>query len=263
MMQFSLLNIARAAGTSVALAAALFTMTAPLPSMAQVVVGVEIMTPPPPIPVYEQPAAPVPNYIWQPGYWAWGAGGYYWVPGTWVAAPAVNMYWTPGYWGFDNGNYLWNNGYWGPSVGYYGGINYGFGYNGTGYAGGEWLNNQFAYNTAVTNVDRTVIRNVYVRNVVVHRVTRVSYSGGPGGVRRVATPEEVTASHVRSYEATPAQVQHAQIASQSRNQYVTVNNGRPSDAAVTRPVDSANAMPHYSPLTDEDRAAAPKTKPPH
>ena len=29
-------------------------------------------------------------------------------------------------------------GYWGPHVGYYGGVNYGFGYMGVGFAGGAW-----------------------------------------------------------------------------------------------------------------------------
>jgi hypothetical protein len=265
MMQLSsVLSIARAAGKSVALAVGLMAIAAPLPSFAQVTIGVAIETAPPPLPYYAQPPAPAPNYMWQPGYWAWGPGGYYWVPGTWVLAPAVGMYWTPGYWAFNDGNYLWNNGYWGPSVGFYGGINYGFGYSGVGYVGGQWLGNQFAYNTAITNVDATVIHNVYVnRTVIVHRTVTTSYNGGPGGVRRVATPAETAAAQQRAYSATPAQVHHAQIAAQSRNQYETVNHGRPSDTAMAHPIEKPEAMPHYSPLTDADRAAAPKSKPPH
>ena len=27
---------------------------------------------PPELPVYEQPLCPQPNYMWTPGYWAWG-----------------------------------------------------------------------------------------------------------------------------------------------------------------------------------------------
>ena len=54
--------------------------------------------------------------------------GYYWVPGTWVEPPAEGLLWTPGYWGWGNGAYVWNAGYWGPTVGFYGGIDYGFGY---------------------------------------------------------------------------------------------------------------------------------------
>ena len=45
-----------------------------------------------------------------------------------VEPPAVGLLWTPGYWGFNNGIYAFNRGYWGPHVGFYGGINYGFGY---------------------------------------------------------------------------------------------------------------------------------------
>lgn len=32
--------------------------------------------------------------------------------------------------------YAWRPGYWGPHVGFYGGVNYGFGYFGTAYVGG-------------------------------------------------------------------------------------------------------------------------------
>src|SRR6516162_11244676 len=91
-------------------------------------VDVQANEPPPPLPVYEQPPCPVEGYIWTPGYWAWGIGGYYWVPGTWVAPPRVGLLWTPGYWAFAGGVYAFHAGYWGPHVGFYGGVNYGFGY---------------------------------------------------------------------------------------------------------------------------------------
>jgi len=35
--------------------------------------------------------------------------------------------------------------YWGPVVGFYGGINYGFGYFGRGYEGGRWEHDHFYY----------------------------------------------------------------------------------------------------------------------
>ena len=57
--------------------------------------------------------------------------------------------------------YIWHAGYWGPHVGYYGGINYGFGYFGSGYEGGYWEDGVFFYNTAVTRVDTTVITHIY------------------------------------------------------------------------------------------------------
>ena len=120
-------------------------------------------TAPPPIPQYDQPPVPAPDEIWQPGYWAWGAYGYYWVPGTWVAAPQTGYLWTPGYWqGNDAPGFHWNPGYWAISIGFYGGVNYGAGYYGNGYDGGRWQNDRFRYNTYVTHVDTTIVNNVYV-----------------------------------------------------------------------------------------------------
>ena len=57
---------------------------------------------------------------------------------TWVSPPAVGVLWTPGYWGWVDGVYLWHAGYWGPHIGFYGGVNYGFGYGGVGCQGGYW-----------------------------------------------------------------------------------------------------------------------------
>ncbi len=107
---------------------------------------------PPALPVYTQPPCPAEGYLWTPGYWGWRTEGYYWVPGVWVMPPRVGVFWTPGYWGFAGGLYGWHAGYWGPHVGFYGGINYGFGYGGVGFVGGRWGGGRFVYNTAVMNV---------------------------------------------------------------------------------------------------------------
>jgi hypothetical protein len=115
---------------------ALAATALPSGSSAQIVVTVAIA--PPELPVYDQPEIPGPGYIWTPGFWAYCPDGYYWVPGTWVEPPTVGLLWTPGYWGWRHGLYVWHAGYWGPHVGYYGGINYGFGYVGSGYEGGYW-----------------------------------------------------------------------------------------------------------------------------
>lgn len=107
---------------------------------------------PPALPEYDQPPAPGDGYIWTPGYWAWGRGAYFWVPGAWVLAPYDGALWTPGYWGYGDGGYFWNAGYWGPTIGFYGGINYGFGYFGTGFCGGYWLGHRFFYNSLYAHV---------------------------------------------------------------------------------------------------------------
>ncbi len=56
-------------------------MGMPARSNAAVFVGLTVSFGPPALPYYDQPPAPAPNLIWQPGYWAWGPYGYYWVPG--------------------------------------------------------------------------------------------------------------------------------------------------------------------------------------
>ena len=61
--------------------------------------------------------------------------------------PQIGFLWTPGYWGWGGGAFFFHEGYWGPHVGFYGGINYGFGYGGVGYEGGRWEGGHFAYNT--------------------------------------------------------------------------------------------------------------------
>jgi hypothetical protein len=144
---------------------ALFLCLAPFCSKAQVSVGIgfHVGIAPPELPVYEQPICPEPNLIWTPGYWAYGDDGYFWVPGAWVPAPYVGALWTPGYWGWSDGQYVFNDGYWGSNVGYYGGVNYGFGYFGIGFAGGMWRGGNFSYNTAVMRVNESVIHNTTTR----------------------------------------------------------------------------------------------------
>ena len=113
-----------------------------------------VETAPPPLPVYDQPPVPGPGYIWSPGVWSWDEdrGDYYWVPGTWVEPPRVGLLWTPGYWGGFAGGYIFHPGYWGERVGFYGGINYGFGYFGVGYEGGYWQGRHFFYNREVNKM---------------------------------------------------------------------------------------------------------------
>lgn len=217
-----------------ALASALLLSSAT--SMAFVTVGLSITLAPPALPIYEQPAIPAPGYLWVPGYWAWSDDGYYWVPGTWVMPPQVGYLWTPGYWGWVNGRYVWNPGYWGPRVGYYGGINYGFGYTGVGYAGGYWDHDRFFYNRAVNNVDNVHITNVYNRTVV-NPVTlnRVSYNGGAGGVQARPTPQELAAARGPHIGAAPGQIQQEQAALHNPQLRANFNHGRPPVAATPRP----------------------------
>jgi len=209
----------------------------PAASSAQVAVGVSIHIGPPVLPVYAQPPCPAPGYIWTPGYWAYGPDDYYWIPGVWVVAPRPGFLWTPGYWGFAEGLYVWHGGYWAPHIGFYGGINYGFGYGGVGFVGGRWSGGTFVYNTAVTNVNTTVVRNVYVDKTVINNTTVVNnhYSfNGEGGVTARATASEQAAMREQHVQPTSVQMSHEQTARADRNQLASVNHGRPATASMDK-----------------------------
>jgi hypothetical protein len=207
------------------------TFAMPSVSSAQIAVGISVRVAPPPIPVYAQPVCPGDGFIWTPGYWSYADGDYFWVPGTWVRAPFVGGLWTPGYWGWGGGVYLWHAGYWGPHVGFYGGVNYGFGYGGVGFFGGEWRGGVFAYNRSVTNVNVTVIHNTYNRTVNNTNVSRTSFNGGTGGTTAQPNAAERAAANERHTSATPQQTQHEHAASTNKAQFASVNHGAPGVAA--------------------------------
>jgi hypothetical protein len=192
--------------------------------------------PPPPLPEYDQPPLPAPGYYWTPGYWAWNNYDYYWVPGVWVEPPQPGVLWTPGYWAFVAGAYAFRPGYWGPHVGFYGGVNYGFGYAGAGYAGGRWDNGRFFYNNTVNNLGAAHITNVYSQTVVNNStINNASFNGGAGGVVARPTSEEALAEREAHIPATRLQVDQARASSMRGEQFVSTNQGKPAVAATTRP----------------------------
>jgi hypothetical protein len=219
---------------------ALLLSIVPASSFAGVFVSITVA--PPALPVYVQPPCPTPGYLWTPGYWAYGPAGYYWVPGVWLAPPAVGLLWTPGYWGFVGGIYSWHAGYWGPHVGFYGGVNYGFGYPGSGFIGGRWTSGRFFYNTAVMHVNNTVIHNTYVDRTVIRNrtVNRASFNG-PGGINARPTAREISYSREQHVQATSAQMSHERMASSNRGNFASVNRGRPGTPAMSRPAYNGGA----------------------
>jgi hypothetical protein len=234
---------------------ALIMLAMPSPSVAGLIFSVVIA--PPPLPVYEQPLCPGDGYIWTPGYWAYDDdGGYFWVPGTWVLVPDPGFLWTPGWWGWSGGLFLFHEGFWGPTVGFYGGINYGFGYGGFGYDGGYWRNGAFFYNRSVNNV--TNVTNVYNRTVIINNnVRNVGYNGGSGGIVAQPTAEQEAAARERHIPPTQVQAQHVQRASTNRDLFESANHGRPAIAATARPAEFSGrgvvrakaAGPSYQPPT--------------
>ncbi len=214
----------------------LFVMPCAMPgtSFGQIGVGISVHVGPPALPVYAQPPCPQDGFLWTPGYWAYGSEGYYWVPGVWVAPPRVGLLWTPGYWGFVGGGYGWHAGYWGPHVGFYGGINYGFGYGGVGFVGGRWDGGHFAYNTAVVRVNTTVVRNVYVDRTVVNNYGGHASFNGEGGVMARPTPDEQRWSHEDHVAPTSNQMAHEQNFRNDHDALASVNHGEPRTVAMNR-----------------------------
>jgi hypothetical protein len=215
------------------------------PADAAVDVSISVGVAPPPLLVYEQPLAPAPGYLWTPGYWAWSPDGYYyWVPGTWVLPPQVGLLWTPGWWGWSDGYYRWHPGYWGPQVGFYGGIDYGYGYFGRGYDGGRWRGNQFYYNTAVNRVNVNNFHNTYVdRTVIVNNTTvnRVSYNGGRGGVMVQPTAAQRALNNEHRFAPTPMQARHVQTAMHDPAQRFQRDRALPVVAATPRSANFSGA----------------------
>lgn len=197
---------------------------------------VSIRRGPPPLPVYEQPYCPGPGYMWVPGYWAYGPDGYFWVPGMWEYAPRMGWMWTPGYWGWSDGFYCWHSGYWGRHVGFYGGVNYGWGYNGSGYAGGYWRENVFYYNRAETRVNVTVVNNTYTGAAVMNKTaaTSASYNGGSGGTTVTPTSRELAVAREPHIGATPNQKRHFTMSSANPELRAANNHGQPRADLLVR-----------------------------
>jgi hypothetical protein len=223
------------------------------------VAGMNAATAPPPLPANDQPPCPEDGDLWTPGYWAWDGTAYYWVAGAWVPPPRVGVLWTPGYWAYTGVVFIFHRGYWGPVVGYYGGINYGFGYWGAGYAGGHWVGNVFAYNRAASNVNPQRFRNVYDEPVVNRSSSHVSYNGGPGGTSTVPSAQELAAQsrltsqpqriHLQPAPVVPAASVHALVAPSTQPPNVSTPGVNP-------------ALTHPSEVTTAGRTTASAAPPP-
>jgi hypothetical protein len=141
---------------------------------------------------------------------------------------------------------MWHVGYWGPEVGFYGGIDYGFGYGGSGYDGGRWNGGVFAYNSSVNHIDVNVIHNTYAQPVANFHPGRVAYNGGTGGIQRQPTAREQAAAGERRAGPTADQTQHDQAARSNPAQHFSSNHGKPAVAATAKPGDLSHGQPAAS-----------------
>jgi hypothetical protein len=218
---------------------------------------------PPALPDYEQPECPAEGYLWQPGYWAFSAAinQYYWVPGAWVAPPNIGLLWTPPYWGYDGGVYAFHSGYWGNTIGFYGGINYGYGYAGAGFVGGDWHEGHFRYNTAIMRVNGRM-HYVYEDRTVIYRGERSHYAfNGRGGIMARPSIHEREAMREHHIMATPEQRRNMEIARDDKRA------GRETHYAVDRVpekrenTEHRNGIPERGPAGEVRNNGAPGTRP--
>src|SRR5205814_9338410 len=126
-----------------------------------------------------------------------------------------------------------NDGYWGPTVGFYGGINYGYGYGGRGYYGGRWVGSTFSYNTAVTRVNRNLVTNTYVNREVVKNTGSRAGFNGPGGAKAKPTAQEQAAAKAEHVQATPEQRARVEAAKNNPDLHAKNNHGKPKASAIS------------------------------
>ncbi len=214
-------------------------------------------TPPPAIPAYDQPAPPGPDFLWTPGYWAWARGDYTWIPGAWVRPPRPGLLWTPGYWRWADGVYGFAPGYWAGKVGYYGGINYGHGYDGQGYVGAKWRGAALAYNGAETTV-RGLPSDLVYREEQPPNTNPVGFSGGPGGVDTKPGLGDMATARSPHEPPTQAQLLLVAIAQSEPGQRASVNRDRPGVAATV----TAAAFKGPGAVTDAKASLAYHPPPP-
>lgn len=196
----------------------------------------KIRTPPPPLPSYAQPALSEEGYLWMPGFWARreDVRDYYWVPGTWVKPPRAGLLWTPPYWSSLDGGYVFRDGYWAQAVGFYGGIDYGFGYTGNGYQGGRWDNGIFSYNKAANNLGFLNIAHVYDQMIAdSDQSVRISFNGGSRGTKAQPTAQQEMLARDQHVAPTAEQRQHFEMAARDRALYSKLNRGVPGIAATS------------------------------
>jgi hypothetical protein len=147
-----------------------------------------------------------------------------------VKPPRHGLLWTPPYWSRVDGAYVFHAGYWAEHVGFYGGINYGYGYTGDGYQGGRWENGAFLYNRA--NLGSAKIEHVYDKAVADESASRVSFNGGSGGTKAWPTRQQEALAGEQHTEPTAEQKLHFEMAARDRSLYSKLNGSEPGVAAT-------------------------------
>src|SRR5487761_1838247 len=103
------------------------------------------------------------------------------------------------------------------------------------YEGGYWRGDHFFYNRSVNRIDINIIHDTYNRRIVERNFSRVSYTGGRGGIDARPTRRDEMAARERHINPTREQIQHRDYARGNRAQWASQNHGRPGSAATRRP----------------------------
>jgi hypothetical protein len=199
---------------------------------------------PPPLPEEDQPPLSEDGSLWTPGYWYWRDQGYFWTPGAWVRPPRVGVLWTPAYWASAGTVFIFHPGYWGSNVGFYGGVNYGYGYFGKGYTGGHWIGNSFAYNSAVNHVDPAVAHHTYAESVP-NQGSRGALSYDRAS--RDGNTTHVVSQHQSPVRATSKPATGTTIARTEETTPVATQVDRPAVVAKTPAPGAAPKLNHVTP----------------
>ena len=167
------------------------------------------------------------------------------------------------------GLYGWHGGYWGPHVGFYGGVNYGFGFGGVGFVGGEWRGGVFAYNSAVANFGSVHVTNVYENRTDRYakhhcELTTMSASTAKAVLRRVPRAGELQAEHEQHSKPRRNQTQHMNFAARTARNSPSVNHGAPGTPAASNPKAYHEVAQQHSqsqPISAADRTAGKNYNP--
>ena len=85
----------------------------------------------------------------------------------------------------------------------------------------------------MNNITNVSITNVYHKPVVDRNRTRISYNGGPGGVRARPTPAQLAVARERHVPATAEQRRHVEAAARDPAMALSQNHGHPAVAATS------------------------------
>ena len=118
--------------------------------------------------------------------------------------------------------------------GFYGGIDYGYGYGGVGFEGGYWRGGVYTYNRNVVNVGLSVNAAVYSKAVAHGGGSQTSFNGGNGGVNAKPSPQERAFASEHHIGPTHQQHEHRQLAGKNPDLKFARNRGKPAIAATSK-----------------------------